>query len=181
MVCPLLGIPISRPALRRGSQPHVSASNLRDSSASTRMPGNTSTRSLSRNRTPAGWTLSLDRQLNRREWSAALGRRERRSGRQRSRPLPTPTRLRRTCRVYSHHFAHVRSTKMAESRQDHGKDAAPTQVPAIALTTVVLPFFLRFQIVGAPTSTGRVSSLPTFAMLDRKNWNPRSRAEMPLP
>jgi hypothetical protein len=38
-----------------------------------------------------------------------------------------------------------------------------------------------FQIVGALPSTGRVSSLPTFGKLDRKNWNPRSRAEMPLP
>jgi hypothetical protein len=38
-----------------------------------------------------------------------------------------------------------------------------------------------FQIVGALPSTGRVSSLPTFGRLDRKNSNPRSRAEMPLP
>src|SRR6202051_5094518 len=48
-----------------------------------------------------------------------------------------------------------------------------------------LPFFFAliawFQIVGALPSTGRVSSPPTFGKLDRKNSNPRSRAEMPLP
>src|SRR5580704_14898422 len=43
----------SHPPLRRGSEPHVSAYYLRDSSPSTRMRGGASARTLSRNHTPA--------------------------------------------------------------------------------------------------------------------------------
>jgi hypothetical protein len=69
---------------------------------------------------------------------------------------------------------------------DKGNELGSFRPTIITRQVIEIPAYPRaliawFQIVGAPPSTGRVSSPPTFGRLDRKNSNPRSRAEMPLP
>jgi NAD(P)-dependent dehydrogenase (short-subunit alcohol dehydrogenase family) len=93
-----------------------------------------------------------------------------------------------TAKLFVQEGAHVFITGRRQEELDEAVRAIGRNVTGVHGDVAKLSDLDRlYEIIGKKTrlealpSTGRVSSLPTFGKLDRKNSSPRSRAEMPLP